>query len=62
MGVLLVLRAGGVAPTTGRGWGDEMKKRCESAPKTKAGRALVTQRRNSTAISISNTFPFTYYV
>lgn len=60
MGVLLVHRAGGVSQTSGRGWGDEMKKRSESALKAKDGRALVTQWRNVTAIIIFNTFSFTY--
>lgn len=62
MGELLVHRAGGLSQTIGRGWGDEMKKRSESAPKTKDGRALLTQWRNITAIIIFNTFLFVCYV
>lgn len=62
MGVLLVHRAGGVSQTIGWGWGDEMKKRSESALKTKDGRALLTQWGNITAFIIFNTFSFTYYV
>lgn len=61
MGVLLVHRAGGVSQTIGRGWGDEMKKRSESALKTKDGGVLVTPRSNILAVIIFDTFSFPYY-